>query len=351
MLLARILKGLVKHGQLTFIDSEGRRSILGDRSELDLDVTLHIPDQATERKIILNPTMAMGEAYMDGTATIEGSIRDFLHIVTYNMDKGHKPPFHDALFTARRAVKWLQQNNPIGTARQNVAHHYDLSGQLYDLFLDKDRQYSCAYYDQEGISLEEAQLAKKRHLASKLRLEPDHSVLDIGSGWGGLALYLAEETGANVTGVTLSDEQYKISGQRAADQNLDQKVKFHLQDYRDVRETFDRIVSVGMFEHVGINHYKQFFRKVRTLLKNDGVAVIHSIGRSTPPTVTNPWTRKYIFPGGYIPALSEVMKEVEKSGLIVSDIEILRLHYAETLYANGTRVFKTISSPCRRSLR
>ena len=214
-----------------------------------------------------------------------------------------------------------------------MAHHYDLDGRLYSLFLDADRQYSCAYFETPDQSLDDAQLAKKRHLAAKLRLKPNQRVLDIGCGWGGLALYLAELTGVSVTGVTLSQEQFGVANSRAAEKNLAGKAQFRLQDYRDIGEKFDRIVSVGMFEHVGVGHYQTFFDKCAEMLKDDGVMVLHSIGRSEGPSVTNPWISKYIFPGGYIPAVSEVMEAIQRSGLLISDLEILRLHYAETLKA------------------
>jgi cyclopropane-fatty-acyl-phospholipid synthase len=213
-----------------------------------------------------------------------------------------------------------------------VAHHYDINGAIYDLFLDRDRQYSCAYFT-PGATLDEAQLAKKRHLAAKLSLAPGHRVLDIGSGWGGLGLYLAKIGHCDVTGVTLSSEQLRISRERAQREGLARAVRFEFKDYRKVEGRFDRIVSVGMFEHVGVNHYATYFRKVRELLADDGVALIHTIGRSEPPTATNPFIAKYIFPGGYIPALSEVAAAVERSGLVLTDLEVLRLHYAETLRA------------------
>ena len=233
----------------------------------------------------------------------------------------------------RYLARRLAQFNPRKRSRRNVAHHYDLDGRLYSLFLDADRQYSCAYFETPDASLDDAQLAKKRHLAAKLLLERDKRVLDIGCGWGGLGLYLAEITGADVTGVTLSSEQHGIANARAAEKGLADRARFNLQDYRDVKGPFDRIVSVGMFEHVGVGHYQEFFRKSAELLADDGVMVLHSICRSEGPGITNPWIAKYIFPGGYIPALSEVLPHIERAGLLVTDIEILRLHYAETLKA------------------
>ena len=217
--------------------------------------------------------------------------------------------------------------------RSTVARPTDLDGRLYSLSLDADKQYSCAYFETPDATLDDAQLAKKRHLAAKLLLEPGHRVLDIGSGWGGLGLYLAEMGGADVTGVTLSTEQLQISNARAAERNLTQSARFVLQDYRDIPGPFDRIVSVGMFEHVGVAYYETFFKRCAELLSDDGIMMLHSIGRSTGPDVTSPWIRKYIFPGGYIPALSEVMPAIEKAGLLICDMEILRLHYAETLKA------------------
>jgi cyclopropane-fatty-acyl-phospholipid synthase len=233
----------------------------------------------------------------------------------------------------RYIYRRLQQFNRPIRARRNVAHHYDLDGRLYSLFLDADRQYSCGYFEYPGQSLDDAQLAKKRHLAAKLLAKENQRTLDIGCGWGGLALYLAEFCRARVTGVTLSREQWQRASERAAEKNLTHSVDFRMQDYRDLREKFDRIVSVGMFEHVGLNFYDAFFRKAAELLSDDGIMLLHSIGRSEGPNVTNPWIAKYIFPGGYIPALSEVLPSIERAGLLITDIEILRLHYAETLQA------------------
>jgi cyclopropane-fatty-acyl-phospholipid synthase len=234
---------------------------------------------------------------------------------------------------ARIAMRRLRQRNDRVHARANVAKHYDLDHRLYDLFLDADRQYSCAYFEHPGATLEEAQLAKKRHIAAKLLVEPGHEVLDIGCGFGGMALYLAQMAGARSTGVTLSTEQHQIAEQRAAEANLADRVEFRLEDYRDVRQQFDRIVSVGMFEHVGVAYFDEFFANTRRLLRDDGVMLLHAIGRSAKPNATNPWIQKYIFPGGYIPSVSEVMVAIERSGLYVTDVEILRLHYADTLKA------------------
>ena len=332
MLLARFLGTVIGDGDLTLIDASGQSHSLGNGAPPKVCVRVH--DKATERRLLLNPRMAAGEAYMDGTLTIEeGSLYDLLDMIGRNLET-----FEDHWrtgFTANvsRVFRRIQQYNPVGKAQRNVAHHYDLSDDLYDMFLDSDRQYSCAYFDGTHNDLERAQEDKKRHIAAKLLLnEPGMKVLDIGSGWGGMGLYLAKQTGADVTGVTLSTEQHKVSERRAAEAGLSDRVRFKLQDYRDEPDTYDRIVSVGMFEHVGAGHYLEYFRKTKDLLKDDGVFLLHSIGRMEPPGNTNPWLRKYIFPGGYTPALSETLAAIERAGLWVTDIEILRLHYAETLH-------------------
>ncbi|GAA5658277.1 cyclopropane-fatty-acyl-phospholipid synthase [Brucella sp. NBRC 13694] len=322
----------IKIGHLSIIYPSGRRASFGDGT--GDPVTLHIKDIRTLWSLMLNPELAFGEAFMEGKLVVEeGDIYAFLEVVFKNSSVY-------SLTGPARFRRWLtglrrrfHQHNPVGRAKDNVAHHYDLDGSLYRLFLDSDSQYSCAYFENAGCSLEEAQLAKKRHLTAKLLIEPGQKVLDIGSGWGGLGLYMAEMTEADVIGVTLSQEQFAISNERAHGRNLAGNAQFHLKDYRHLEEQFDRIVSVGMFEHVGVGHYDEFFTKVRSLLKPDGVMVLHSIGVSDGPSHTNPWIHKYIFPGGYIPALSEVLPAIERQGLIVCDIEILRLHYAETLKA------------------
>lgn len=330
-MLARFLKAVIKDGDLCLIDARGRGWRFGDGATPH--VTIRIHDKATERRMLLNPQLAVGEAYMAGTLTLErGTLYDFIDLAARNLEHVERHPLN-AVF--RRIGHWLrrvQQHNPIGKAQRNVAHHYDLSDDLYDLFLDADRQYSCAYFAPRTVDLEQAQLDKKRHIAAKLLLDrPGLKVLDIGSGWGGLGLYLARQSGAEVTGVTLSTEQHKVSRQRAAEAGLAEQVTFDLRDYREQTGTFDRIVSVGMFEHVGAGHFTEFFAKVKELLADDGVCLLHSIGRMDRPGTTNAWLRKYIFPGGYTPALSEVMAAVERAGLWVTDVEILRLHYAETL--------------------
>jgi cyclopropane-fatty-acyl-phospholipid synthase len=330
-LLQLLLGHFIRRGQLRLTTSRGTVLTFGDGT--GKPVAIRFTTRATEWGIVTDPELKFGEAYMDGTMVVEqGTIADVLKVVMRQQQD--EPPKWARLqgwvrFLRRR---WAQFNSR-RRSRQNVAHHYDLDGQLYSLFLDADRQYSCAYFETPGQSLDDAQLAKKRHLAAKLLLQPGQNVLDIGCGWGGLALYLAELTGASVTGVTLSQEQFGIATSRAAEKNLSGKAQFRLQDYRDIDERFDRIVSVGMFEHVGVNHYNTFFQKCASMLKDDGVMVLHSIGRSEGPGVTNPWISKYIFPGGYIPAVSEVMQAIQRSGLLITDLDILRLHYAETLKA------------------
>lgn len=330
-LLQILLGHYIKRGSLRLTTSRGTVMTFGDGT--GKPVAIRFATRATEWAILRNPELTFGEAYMDGSLIVEqGTIADVLEVVM-RQQQDAPPRWARVQWLFRFLRRRLLQFNPRRRSRENVAHHYDLDGRLYSLFLDADRQYSCAYFETPDQSLDDAQLAKKRHLAAKLRLKPNQRVLDIGCGWGGLALYLAELTGVSVTGVTLSQEQFGVANSRAAEKNLAGKAQFRLQDYRDIGEKFDRIVSVGMFEHVGVGHYQTFFDKCAEMLKDDGVMVLHSIGRSEGPSVTNPWISKYIFPGGYIPAVSEVMEAIQRSGLLISDLEILRLHYAETLKA------------------
>jgi cyclopropane-fatty-acyl-phospholipid synthase len=330
-LLQILLGHYIKRGSLRLTTSRGTVMTFGDGT--GKPVAIRFATRATEWAILRNPELTFGEAYMGGSLIVEqGTIADVLEVVM-RQQQDAPPRWARVQWLFRFLRRRLLQFNPRRRSRENVAHHYDLDGRLYSLFLDADRQYSCAYFETPDQSLDDAQLAKKRHLAAKLRLKPNQRVLDIGCGWGGLALYLAELTGVSVTGVTLSQEQFGVANSRAAEKNLAGKAQFRLQDYRDIGEKFDRIVSVGMFEHVGVGHYQTFFDKCAEMLKDDGVMVLHSIGRSEGPSVTNPWISKYIFPGGYIPAVSEVMEAIQRSGLLISDLEILRLHYAETLKA------------------
>jgi cyclopropane-fatty-acyl-phospholipid synthase len=332
MLLSKMLERTVKHGSLTLIDAMGGVHRFGDGGAPV--VTIRVHDPVLHWKIPLNPTLHAGEAYMNGTLTIEnGTLQDFLDVTTREIETlQNTDPVYRLVRLLGRMMRFAQQYNPAQRARRNVAHHYDLSDTLYDLFLDADRQYSCAYFTHPEESLAAAQHNKKVHIAAKLLLDrPGLKVLDIGSGWGGLAMFLAKVAGADVTGITLSSEQAKRAEERAAAAGLSSKVRFLLQDYRFERGEYDRIVSVGMFEHVGAPHYPAFFGKLRDMLKPDGIALLHSIGRMDGPGITDPWIRKYIFPGGYAPALSEILPVIEKVGLWVTDIEFLRLHYAETL--------------------
>ena len=327
-LLRYFLQQFIRRGAMDFTTASGAKFSCGDGTGEPVSVRFLTAE--AERRVLLNPELALGEVYMEGTFVVEnGTIADALAIL---MDQPDIVPRWARLqWWLRYPVRHFRQFNPRSRSKDNVTHHYDLDGRLYSLFLDADKQYSCGYFESPDATLDDAQLAKKRHLAAKLVIERGHRVLDIGCGWGGLSLYLAEMTGANVTGITLSTEQLQVANARAAEKNL--SAKFFIEDYRDVTGPFDRIVSVGMFEHVGVDFYETYFRRCAELLTDDGVLMLHSIGRSEGPDATNPWIAKYIFPGGYIPALSEVIPAIERAGLLVCDIEILRLHYAETLKA------------------
>jgi cyclopropane-fatty-acyl-phospholipid synthase len=330
-LLTMFLSRFVRRGSFTVTTARNRTYTFGDGS--DPRVAVRFATAKAQRAVLFDPELKLGETYMDGSFVVErGSIADVLQIL---LGQGHidRPTWALPHRVLRYLFRRLQQLNLRSRSRNNVAHHYDLDARLYRLFLDGDQQYSCAYFETPDESLDDAQLAKKRHLASKLCVAPGHSVLDIGCGWGGLALYLAEIAGAHVTGITLSEEQFKRARERAMERRQTRDATFQLIDYRDMQGQFDRIVSVGMFEHVGVGFYDTFFRQCARLLSDNGVALLHAIGRSGPPGITNPWIAKYIFPGGYIPALSEVLPAIERSRLVVTDIEILQLHYAETLKA------------------
>ena len=327
-LLRYFLDQFIRRGAMTFTTASGAKFSCGDGTGNPVSARFLTTD--AERRVLLNPELALGEVYMEGSFVVEnGTIADALAVL---MDQPLMLPRWARLqWWLRYLARHARQFNPPTRSKNNVAHHYDLDGRLYSLFLDADKQYSCGYFESPDATLDDAQLAKKRHLAAKLLINRGDRVLDIGSGWGGLSLYLAEMAGATVTGVTLSTEQLQVSNARAAEKNL--SAKFFLEDYRDVSGPFERIVSVGMFEHVGVDFYETYFRRCAELLTDDGVMMLHSIGRSEGPDVTNPWITKFIFPGGYIPALSEVLRAIERAGLLVCDIEILRLHYAETLKA------------------
>ncbi len=325
-----IVGRIIRKGAIEVVFDNGRTFRAGEGGSEP--VTVRIRDAGFVRKFVLNAELALGEAYMDESITIDGDdIYGLLDVITRNLDDGEDVLYRRILHRLRVLARAATQYAPASRARRNVSHHYDLSNEFYGMFLDEDRQYSCAYFAEPDMSLEAAQLAKKRHIAAKLLVEPGQDVLDIGSGWGGMAITLAEENGAHVTGITLSEKQQALAEERARDRQLADKVRFELCDYREVKGQFDRIVSVGMFEHVGLPHYREFFRHLRRMLRDDGVALLHTIGRLDEPGTTNAWILKYIFPGGYVPALSEVMAAIEKERLKVTDIEILQLHYAETL--------------------
>ena len=328
--LSHMLKSFVRIGTLEVIDAEGRIHKFAGKP--GPSVTMQLTDPALYRKLFLNPELNAGEAYMDGRLSFPGSsLRDFLALFSINRLSLGSYPLQKALRRVSLALRDFQQANPVGKAQQNVAHHYDLGNDFYKLFLDRGMQYSCAYFVDDAESLEDAQRNKLRLLAAKLDLRPGLKVLDIGSGWGGLALYLAAMEQVEVVGVTLSTEQHELSNTRARRAGLGDRVRFELRDYRDVEQRFDRVVSVGMFEHVGVRRYGEFFAKVNDLLVDDGLMMLHSIGHMSPPGTASPWLRKYIFPGAYSPALSEVFTAVEQNSLWVTDLEFLRLHYAKTL--------------------
>ena len=329
----RMLRRLVQKGNLKVILSSGEQAMLGDGSgEL---VVLRTLDEAAEKAILLDPGLKFGEMYVDGRLVVErGTIFDVIAMMKANGLEKAATTGNMITAILHVAEQQLKARLPVNRNRHNIAHHYDLDGKLFDLFLDSDWQYSCAYFDPPGIGLDEAQLAKKRHIAAKLLLEPGQSVLEVGSGWGGMAMYLAESSGVEVTGITLSEEQLRVSQGRAEKRGLAGRVRFELQDYQAMESRqFDRIVSIGMFEHVGMANYRGFFAKMAHLLAPDGVMVLHYIGQAEKPWATNPWIEKYIFPGGYMPALSEVVPAIEKAGLTIRDIEVLPMHYAHTLRA------------------
>ena len=328
--LKSFLTQFIRVGHLQVETADGEIFRVGDGT--GSLVALRFLDRGAEWKLLSDAELAFGEVFMDGRITVtKGTIYDALLIAAKNLNQAKASRWLDVIRGTRIALRRLWQRNNAVSAKANVAHHYDIDGRIYDLFLDSDRQYSCAYFETSTDTLASAQLAKKRHIAAKLMLEPGSRVLDIGCGWGGLALYLAQSREAHVTGVTLSREQLAIAHQRAVELGLHSDVEFRLEDYRNLSETFDRVVSVGMFEHVGIGYYDTFFKKIAASLNPDGIAVIHTIGTTGKSVPTNPWLQKYIFPGAYAPSLSEILPAIERAGLMVSDVEILRLHYAETL--------------------
>jgi len=334
-LFDKAFQKLIKQGELIVTSASGKEYRYGSPYPGRDPVRVRFTDKSTPRKIVLSPSLGAGEAYMDGRLLMEqGDIYALLDLVTWNNRFESRPDQKNLESRTRLPgdpFGWLRTYNQERRSKKNVAHHYDLSARLYDLFLDVDRQYSCAYFTDKDNSLEQAQLDKKAHIAAKLYLKPGQRVLDIGCGWGGMALYLHEKYGVEVLGITLSEEQIKIAQERAEKAGVADKVKFQLIDYRKVEGKFDRIVSVGMYEHVGPAHYRTFAAKCRSLLAEDGVMLLHTIGRIGPPRPTDTWTPKYIFPGGYIPSMSEIAHAAEAVRLVQTDVETLRMHYGYTL--------------------
>ena len=331
MKLINFLNKLIKNDGFVLIDADKNQYTIGKPQKKD-PLKLKILDKNLHHKLLLHPDLYFGEAYTNGSVLIEnGSLTEFLDIILKNVGRGEINFYSRVLNQLKGFYRSLTNFNLIKKSKQNVAHHYDISEKLYDLFLDKNRQYSCAYFKNEKETLEQAQENKMNHIIKKLNLKPNQRVLDIGSGWGTLAIEIAKKSKCEVVGITLSENQLKYSKQKAKELNLENQVDFRLIDYRQLNEKFDRIVSVGMFEHVGRKFYQTYFNTVSKLLYDNGVALIHTIGSSMPPRNPHPWITKYIFPGGYTPSLSEVSLPIEKSGLIVTDLEVLRMHYAYTL--------------------
>ena len=331
MYLARFLDKLFKKNGFILIDAYSKKNIIGT-PEKQKPITLKILDKKLHYKLLFRPDLYFGEAYSNGDIEIEnGTLTDFLDLALMNIGRGELNFFSQLINKLSGSYRYLTNFNFIKKSKMNVAHHYDLSNDLYDLFLESKRQYSCGYFKNENDTLENAQNNKIKHIIKKLNIQPNQKVLDIGCGWGSLAIDIAKSVNCEVTGITLSENQFDYCIKKAKESNLENQVKFKLIDYRELNEKFDRIVSVGMFEHVGRKFYKKFFIHLEKLLNDDGISLIHTIGSVNPPRDPHPWITKYIFPGGYTPSLSEVTTPIEKAGLIVSDIEVLKLHYAHTL--------------------
>ena len=331
MKLVKFLSKVIKNDGFVLIDANSKKYIIG-KPKKENPVILKLLDKKLHYKLLFYPDLYFGEAYTNGTLAIEnGSLSDFLDIIFLNIGRSEINEFSKFLNKLRRAYRFLTNFNYKKKSKSNVAHHYDISEKLYDLFLDEKRQYSCAYFKNKDDTLEEAQNNKIDHIIKKLNLKPNQKVLDIGSGWGSLAIDIAKKSKCQVLGITLSENQLKYSQEKAKEMNVDNQVQFKMMDYRDVKEKFDRIVSVGMFEHVGRKYYRTFFEQIKKILKPDGLALLHTIGSVEKPRSPHPWITKYIFPGGYTPSLSELTVPIEKSGLIISDVEVLRMHYAHTL--------------------
>ena len=331
MQLAKFLTKLFKKGGIILIDANSKKYIIGNpRKENPL--TLKLFDRSLHYKLLIYPDLYFGEAYSNGSLTIEnGTLTEFLNMALQNIGRKETNFFSELLNKIRGSYRYLTNFNFIKKSKKNIARHYDISDELYDLFLDSKRQYSCAYFNNENDSLETAQNNKIDYIIKKLNLKPNQKVLDIGSGWGSLAIEIAKKTQCQVLGITLSESQFEYSKKKAKQMNMSNQVEFRLRDYREVKEKFDRIVSIGMFEHVGRKFYKTFFKKIHEILNEDGIALLHTIGSVNPPRSPQPWITRHIFPGGYTPSISEVTIPIEKSGLILSDLEILRMHYSHTL--------------------
>ncbi len=329
-MLFSVLKKLNFDGTLEIVDSNEKIYKFGTSNP---HVRIRLKNKSIERKLFLNPNLHIGEAYMNEELVVEkGTIEEFINLITNCYDDFiSNNKFYKFYEYISSIFMPLQQINQLVNSKKNVAHHYDINEDLYKLFLDKDMQYSCAYFHNPNIGLEQAQKDKKQHIISKLQIDKNMNVLDIGCGWGGMAIEIAKSTGARVKGITLSENQFKTASERAQKEGLSDKVTFALQDYRNETEKYDRIVSVGMFEHVGVKYFKTYLSKANDILKENGVFLLHTIGQRGIPTATSPWIRKYIFPGGYIPSLSEIMNETQRLNINVTDVEVLRLHYAHTL--------------------
>ena len=331
MRLVSFLNNLFKKGGFVLIDANSKKYIIGspDKSK---PLTLKLLNKDLHYKLLINPDLYFGEAYMDGSLVIEnGSISEFLELAFQNIGRGEINSFGYILKKIKGTFRYLTNFNFVKRSKENVAHHYDISDDLYEIFLDSKRQYSCGYFKNDDDTLETAQQNKINHIVKKLNIKSNQKVLDIGCGWGHLAIEIAKQSKCEVTGITLSENQYRYANAKAKEYNLENQVQFKLCDYRNLKEKFDRVVSVGMFEHVGRKFYKTFFKQVNQLLKHNGLALIHTIGSINEPRDPQPWISKYIFPGGYTPSMSEVVGPIEKSGLIISDLEVLRMHYAYTL--------------------
>ena len=331
MYLANYLNELIKEDGFILLDANSNNYVIGNPKKQN-PIKLKLLDKSLHYKLLLYPDLFLGEAYSNGSAVIEnGTLTEFLDIAFKNVGRNETNTLSEFLNKLRGTYRFLTNFNLIKKSKLNVAHHYDISEDLYGLFLDSKRQYSCAYFKNENDDLETAQTNKIKHIIKKLNLKPNQRVLDIGSGWGSLAIEIAKESQYEVVGITLSENQLEYSKKKAKKLNLENQVEFRLMDYRQLDEKFDRVVSVGMLEHVGRKFYKNYFNQVSNLLNDDGIALIHTIGSANPPRDPQPWITKYIFPGGYTPSLSEVANPIERSGLVISDIEVLRMHYAHTL--------------------